>query len=71
MRNNWEIKKLGEVLQNTETIDPTKNPNKEFIYIDVSSINKENLTIENTTLIIGKDAPSRARKLIKTNCSYF
>lgn len=63
----WEEKKLGEVLQKTETIDPTKNPNKEFIYIDVSSVNNEKFSIENTTLIIGKNAPSRARKLIKTN----
>jgi len=62
----WEEKKLGEILQKTETVNPRKNPNKEFIYIDVSSVNKENLTVENMSLIIGKDAPSRARKLIKT-----
>jgi len=65
--DGWEEKRLGEVIQKTETIDPTKNPNKEFIYLDVSSVNKENLTIENTSLIIGKDAPSRARKLIRTD----
>lgn len=63
----WEEKTLGEVLQKTETVDPTKNPNKEFIYIDVSSVNKENLTIENTSLLIGKDAPSQARKLVRAN----
>lgn len=65
--DGWEEKTLGEVLQKTETVDPTKNPDKEFIYIDVSSVNKENLQIESTTLLKGKDAPSRARKLIKTN----
>ena len=63
----WEIKKLGEVLLKTETIDPTKNPNKEFAYIDVSSVNKETKEIENATVLLGKDAPSRARKLIRTN----
>jgi type I restriction enzyme S subunit len=63
----WEEKMIGEVLQKTETVDPTKSPHKEFIYIDVSSVNKENLTIENSTLIKGKDAPSRARKFIRTN----
>lgn len=66
---DWEERKLEEVLEKTETIDPTKTPNKQFIYIDVSSVNKENLTIENITPIIGKDAPSRARKLI-SNGSY-
>lgn len=65
--DGWEEKTLGEVLQKTETVDPTKSPNKEFIYIDVSSVNKETLAIENTALIKGKDAPSRARKRIKTN----
>jgi type I restriction enzyme S subunit len=64
---DWEEKRLGEVLQKTETIDPTKKPNQEFTYIDVSSVNKENFQIENTALLKGKDAPSRARKLIKTN----
>lgn len=64
---DWEEKKLGEVLQNTETVDPTKKPNEEFIYLDVSSVNKETKKIENANLLMGKNAPSRARKLIRTN----
>ncbi len=63
----WEEKKLGEVLQKTETINPLSKPNEDFIYIDVSSVNKETLLIEEINLIKGKDAPSRARKLVKTN----
>jgi len=67
MKQGWETKKLGEVLLKTETIDPTKNPNKEFTYLDVSSVNKETKEIENATVLLGKDAPSRARKLTRTN----
>jgi type I restriction enzyme S subunit len=63
----WEEKTLSEVLKKTESVDPTKKPNDEFIYLDVSSVNKETKEIENATVLIGKDAPSRARKLIKTN----
>ena len=63
----WEEKTLGEVLVKTETIDPTKKPNKEFTYLDVSSVNKETKEIENATVLLGKDAPSRARKLVRTN----
>lgn len=66
MMMNWEMKKLGEVLQKTETINPTQKPNEEFIYIDVSSVNNETFSVENTTVLKGKDAPSRARKVIKT-----
>ena len=63
----WEEKTLGEVLVKTETTDPTKKPNDEFIYLDVSSVNKETKEIENATVLLGKDAPSRARKLVRTN----
>jgi type I restriction enzyme, S subunit len=63
----WEEKMLGEVLVKTESIDPTKKPTKEFVYLDVSSVNKETKQIENATVLLGKDAPSRARKLIKVN----
>ncbi len=63
----WEIKKLGEVLVKTEMIDPTKNPDKEFTYLDVSSVNKETKEIEGATILLGKDAPSRARKLVREN----
>jgi len=61
----WKVEKLGNVIQKTETINPLQTPNKEFIYIDVSSVNNKTLSIEETSLIKGKDAPSRARKLIK------
>jgi type I restriction enzyme, S subunit len=63
----WEIKKLGEVLVKTEMVDPTKNPDKEFTYLDVSSVNKETKEIEGATVLLGKDAPSRARKLVRVN----
>ena len=65
--DGWEEKSLGEVLVKTETVDPTKKPKDEFIYLDVSSVNKETKEIENATVLLGKDAPSRARKLVRTN----
>ncbi|MFN8805978.1 MAG: restriction endonuclease subunit S, partial [Bacteroidota bacterium] len=67
MKQGWEIKKLGEVLVKTEMVDPTKNREKEFIYLDVSSVNKETKEIEGAAILLGKDAPSRARKLVKKN----
>lgn len=63
----WEEKTFGEVLLKTESVDPTKKPDEEFIYLDVSSVNKETKEIENASSVMGKDAPSRARKLIRTN----
>jgi type I restriction enzyme S subunit len=63
----WVERKLGDVLHRTETINPLLQAETEFIYIDVSSVNKETLLIEDVNFIKGKDAPSRARKFIKTN----
>lgn len=65
-RDGWEEKKLGDVIVKTKSIDPTKKPNEEFIYLDVSSVNKETKEIVNAAILLGKDAPSRARKLIRT-----
>ena len=62
---DWEEKKLGDVLLKTKTIDPTKKSDEEFIYLDVSSVNKETKEIVNVTRVMGKNAPSRARKLIR------
>lgn len=67
MKQDWEISILGDVLVKTELVDPRKKPNKEFLYLDVSSVNKETKEIEGATVLQGKDAPSRARKLVKTN----
>ena len=67
MKAGWELKKLGDVLQKTETVNPLQLPNTEFYYVDVSSVSNETFQIESTQQLIGNDAPSRARRLIKTN----
>lgn len=41
--------------------------NEQFIYVDIGSINRELKVIENPQYLIGKDAPSRARKEIKAH----
>jgi type I restriction enzyme S subunit len=67
MKTGWEIKELGEVLQKTETTNPLLRPEEEFEYIDVSSVSNVTFQIEETQHLTGKDAPSRARKQVKTN----
>ena len=66
MKKGWEIKTLGDVLVKTETTDPTHRPQVEFSYIDVSSVSNETLTIQETQRLKGKDAPSRARRLVRS-----
>jgi type I restriction enzyme S subunit len=63
----WQTKTLSDVLVKTETTDPTRSPTTEFDYIDVSSVSNETLTIQETQRLKGKDAPSRARRLVRAN----
>jgi type I restriction enzyme, S subunit len=67
MKNGWQTKTLGEVLQKTETVNPLQSPQAEFDYIDVSSVSNATFQIEATQRLKGKDAPSRARKLVRAN----
>ena len=67
MKAGWESKTLGEVLEKTETVNPLQSPETEFDYIDVSSVSNTTFQIEQTQRLKGKDAPSRARKLVKTD----
>lgn len=63
---NWRVVRLGDVCQKTETINPQNTPNEEFTYVDVSSVSNQTFSIETPTRIFGRDAPSRARRLIRT-----
>ena len=66
MKAGWERRRLGELLQKTGTTDPTKEPEKPFSYIDVSSVSNETFSITETSELLGKDAPSRARRSVRS-----
>ena len=59
----WQSKPLGELLLRTETTNPTLRPDEEFDYIDVSCVSNVTHEIETTQRLMGRDAPSRARRL--------
>lgn len=67
MKTGWQTKSLADVLLKTETVNPNLQPESDFEYIDVSSVSNQTFQIEETQNLKGKDAPSRARKLVKTN----
>lgn len=60
----WITKPISEVILKTKTIDPRKSPEKEFMYVDVSGVSNQTLEITESTKLAGKDAPSRARRVI-------
>jgi len=63
----WRWVRLGEVCDEAKTFDPRLSPNVPFRYIDISSINSASKRIIETRIILGKDAPSRARQLVEAN----
>jgi type I restriction enzyme S subunit len=62
---HWDDTLLRQVSLKTESMDPGKNPDQSFAYVDVSSVSNKSYTIEETQKLLGKDAPSRARKLLR------
>jgi len=64
---DWGVVRIKNVVLDTEQKDPSKTPLQEIKYIDVSSISNEFLKIVEYKSYLGKDAPSRARKILKEN----
>jgi type I restriction enzyme S subunit len=67
VKDKWQTRRLGEVLDKTETVNPLLSPDAEFDYIDVSSVSNTTFEIQETQRLKGKEAPSRARKMVRAN----
>ena len=63
----WEWKRLGKVVVKTERATPQNCPEQKFGYIEISSIDSQTGEIKKLRTLLGKDAPSRARKQVRTD----
>ena len=61
----WEWVTLDNVTVNTTNLSPEKKPETLWTYIDISAIDKDKFAIFEPKEILGKDAPSRAKKHIQ------
>lgn len=59
-----EVRRCADVV--TEKRNPTLEPDKVFIYIDISSVDVVTGMITNPQELLGEEAPSRARKVVRT-----
>ncbi len=65
-KTKWSIVQIKNYFNiNSITFDPTTQPEKKFIYVDIDSVGKGNGEIDYSNEILGKDAPSRARRIAK------
>jgi type I restriction enzyme S subunit len=67
LKEGWRRVRLGEVCIPTENRDPRITPDLSFKYVDISSIDNRLKQIVEAKTILGKNAPSRARQVIKAN----
>ena len=64
--SGWRWARLGELCEDhTEIRDPRRDPAASFRYIDISSVDNNLKRITTTQSILGADAPSRARQVVR------
>lgn len=65
--DGWSWQQLSDVADKTENLNPLRNADQLWIYIDISSVDRGRFTITDPKGILGKDAPSRAKKHVQLN----
>ena len=66
---DWEVVKLKDIVEiNRESRDPSREMiHKTFFYVDIDSVDGSTGKIRSPKKILGKEAPSRARRVIHEN----
>ncbi|WP_156432444.1 restriction endonuclease subunit S [Burkholderia sp. MSMB1498] len=61
---SWTVALIGEI--SCETVQRIPGSQETFLYIDISSIDREWKVISRPQRLLGNDAPSRARKVVRS-----
>lgn len=62
-----EIVEIRKLIFETENVNPLKNPDEEYNYIDISAVDNISKEIVRYKTFHGKEAPSRARQVVYKN----
>lgn len=63
----WASTTLKMVVEPYESIDPRRQPERQFRYVDIGSIDNRIQKITEPKKFLGREAPSRARRVINTD----
>jgi len=64
---SWRAVRLSDVCEESiPTRDPRDSPTDSFRYVDITSVSNVSKRIVSPKTVLGKDAPSRARQVIRT-----
>ncbi|HHT9104568.1 MAG TPA: restriction endonuclease subunit S [Candidatus Wujingus californicus] len=64
---DWGVCEIKDLVLDTETRNPEKEPAKKIKYVDVSSVSNQTFSVIGHQDFLGKNAPGRARKVVYTN----
>jgi len=67
----WTEATIADVTTAFVSIDPAKTPDQSFRYVDIGSIDNKSQTITDPKTFLGRDAPSRARRVIQVGDTLF
>lgn len=67
----WLLATIEGVTSPIESIDPYNTPQRQFRYVDIGSIDNKTQSIREAKAFLGCDAPSRARRVIRTSDTLF
>ena len=69
--NRWQVVSLSDICLPVEKINPADKPEDKFIYLDISSIDNSQCRIVSPKVLLGKEAPSRARQRVRRGSVLF
>ena len=64
--SGWTVTTLADICLPVEKIRPKTTPDRSFTYLDIASIDNSQFRLVSPKVILGKDAPSRARQKVKS-----
>src|SRR5919197_5015674 len=65
--NDWKLCQVKDYIQKIEKRNPVFDPETEFKYVEIGSINTEDKIVESYSKVLGRKASTRARNVIRTN----
>ncbi len=63
----WPVVPISKLVEPIERRDPSVQPEEPFTYIDIASVNGQLGVITDTKALMGAEAPSRARQIVRAN----
>lgn len=67
----WARATIAQVTQTVDTVNPKVDPESEFTYVDIGSIDNSVQIIAAPKVLHGAEAPSRARQLLRSGDTVF